>query len=113
MFLILKEMFRVAAGTRSLSGETSTVDETLIRHSLMEQFTDPRHIASRRLASRKRVFYACAAARGNSLAIRTLSMRFIRGVMATARRRGRRQTVRYMVAGCHPRPRKTFSNVNA
>jgi hypothetical protein len=45
-------------------------------------------------------FYGCAAARGNSLAIRNLSMLFIRGVMAMARRRGRRQTVRYMVAGC-------------
>ena len=90
MFLIFKEMFRVAAGTKSIAGETHAVDETLIRHSLMEQFTDRRHITSLRLASRKRVVYACAAARGNSLAIRTLSMRFIRGVIAMARRRGRR-----------------------
>ena len=83
----------MAAGTKSIAGETRAVYETLIRHSLMEQFTDPRHIASRRLALRKRVVYACATARGNSLAIRTLSMRFIRGVMATARRRGRRTVV--------------------
>ena len=93
MFLIFKETFRVAAGTKIIAGKTRVVDETLIRHSLMEQFTDPRHIASRRLALRKRVVYACATARGNSLAIRTLSMRFIRGVMATARRRGRRTVV--------------------
>ena len=84
----------MAAGTKSIASKTRAGDETLILHSLMEQFTDPRHRASRRLASRKRVVYACATDRGNSLAIRTLSMRFIRGVMATARRRGRRQTVR-------------------
>ena len=90
MFLIFKEMFRVAASTKSIAGETRAVDETLIRYSLMEQFTDRGDRASRRPVSRKRVVYACAAARGNSLAIRTLSIRFIRGVMATARRRGRR-----------------------
>ena len=50
MFLILKEMFRVAAGTKSIAGETRAVYEMLIRHSLMEQFTDRRHRASRRLA---------------------------------------------------------------
>ena len=93
MFLILKEMFRVAAGTKSIVAETRAVDETLIRHSLMEQFTDLGHIASRRLVSRKRVVYACAAARGNSLAIRALSIRFIRGVIAMATRRGRRMVV--------------------
>lgn len=90
MFLICEEMFRAAAGTKIIASEARAVDETLIRHSLMEQFTDRRHRASRRLVSRKRVVYACAAARGNSLAIRALSIRFIRGVMATARRRGRR-----------------------
>ena len=90
MFLIFKEMFRVAAGTKNIASKTRAVYQTLIRHSLMEQFTDRRHRASRRLASRKRVVYACATARGNTLAIRTLSIRFIRGVMATARRRGRR-----------------------
>ena len=93
MFLIFKEMFRVAASTKSIAGETRAVDETLIRHSQMERMTHPRHRASRRLASRKRVVYACATARGNTLAIRTLSIRFIRGVMATARRRGRRMVV--------------------
>ena len=90
MFLIFKETFRVAAGTKIIAGKTRAVYQTLIRHSLMEQFTDRRHRVSRRFVSRKRVVYACAAARGNSLAIRTLSMRFIRGVMAMARRRGRR-----------------------
>ena len=90
MFLIFKEMFRVTAGTKNIASKTRAVDETLIRHSLMKLFTDPRHRVSRRPVSRKRVVYACAAARGNSLAIRTLSIRFIRGVMATARRRGRR-----------------------
>ena len=50
MFLILKEMFRVAAGTKNIASKTRVVDETLICHSLMEQFTDPRHRASRRLA---------------------------------------------------------------
>ena len=35
MFLILKEMFRVAAGTKSIAGETRAVDETLIRRSQM------------------------------------------------------------------------------
>ena len=86
-------MLRVAAGIKIIAGKTRAVDETLICHSLMEQFTDPRHRASRRLVSRKRVVYACAAALGNSLAIRALSMRFIRGVMANARRRGRRMVV--------------------
>ena len=90
MFLIFKEMFRVTAGTKNIASKTRAVDETLIRHSLMKLFTDPRHRVSRRPVSRKRVVYACAAARGNSLAIRALSIRFIRGVMATARRRGRR-----------------------
>ena len=87
-------MFRVAAGTKNIAGKTRAGDETLIRHSLMEQFTDRGDRASRRLVLRKRVVYACAADRENSLAIKALSMRFIRGVMATARRRGRRQTVR-------------------
>lgn len=90
MFLICEEMFRAAAGTKIIASEARTVDETLIRYSLMEQFTDRGDRASRRPVSRKRVVYACAAARGNSLAIRALSIRFIRGVMATARRRGRR-----------------------
>ena len=83
----------MAAVTKNIASETRTVDETLIRHSPMEQFTDRGDRASRRLVSRKRVVYACAAARGNSLAIRTLSIRFIRGVMAMARRRGRRTVV--------------------
>ena len=81
----------MAAGTKIIAGKTRAVYETLIRHSLMKLFTDLRHRASRRFVSRKRVVYACAADRGNSLAIKALSMRFIRGVNATARRRGRRQ----------------------
>ena len=80
----------MAAGTKSIAGEARTVDETLIRNLLMEQFTDLGHRASRRPVLRKRVVYACATARGNSLAIRALSMRFISGVIANARRRGRR-----------------------
>ena len=83
-------MLRVAAGTKSIVSKTRAAYQTLIRHSQMERMTHPRHRASRRLASRKRVVYACATARGNTLAIRTLSMRFIRGVIAMARRRGRR-----------------------
>ena len=77
----------MAAGTKNIASKTRAVDETLIRHSPMELFTDRGDRASRRIVSRKRVVYACAADCGNSLAIRILSMRFIRGVMATARRR--------------------------
>jgi hypothetical protein len=111
MFLILKEMFRVAAGTKIIASKTRAVDETLIRHSLLEQFTDRGDRASRRFVSRKRVVYACAADRGNSLAIRILSMRFISGVMATARRRGRRTNIKNVAFGCKPKYARALSNV--
>ena len=80
----------MASGTKIIAGKIRAGDETLIRNLLMEQFTDLGHRASRRLVSRKRVVYACATACGKNFTIRALSIRFIRGVMATARKRGRR-----------------------